>query len=75
MSKKKASYKLLLNKVVEVRFLDHIQNAQEPLTCTMWGRVVVVKPKHIVVRAWEAVDNNDDYTLLTSAIESIRELV
>lgn len=40
------------NQIVQVEFYDHVEDDSEPWLQTVWGRVVEVKPKHIVIHSW-----------------------
>jgi hypothetical protein len=73
-----------LNKVVLVEFDDHVQGAEAPVQCRVFGRVKSFDSKQAVLRYWEALcaesatgfdnDNEEVLTLLQSAITSVKVL-
>ena len=67
--------------IVEVCFLDHCQNAKEPLEFVAWGRVVRINKKSIALQTWGHPDNlecdtqTEGYCLIKSCFtKSVRVL-
>lgn len=45
-----------LGYIVEVEFLDHSQDDlenTEPMTCRVWGKLIKITPKVLVIQTWE----------------------
>lgn len=68
-----------VGKIVECTFDDHAMNS--PLIdCTVWGQVVYVDDKCLVVRAWrcngmpEGDSNHENFTILKVAVKAFRVL-
>lgn len=67
--------------LLEVRFLDHVEDGDEPMTCTVWGRVMAVGRTHLNIVGWEVDadpatkrDNQRTWTILRSTITWARRL-
>ena len=68
--------KLRKDQVVAVEILDHCENHDVPMPCTVWGKVVKVADNYFTVRCWEvrepSHDNNcTDYTIVKSCVTSV----
>ena len=69
-----------LGKLAEVRFYDHVtgEDIMEAAVCVVWGRIIHVSNRAIVVQHWETDSctdvNSGNNVLLCSAIYEIREL-
>lgn len=70
-----------LGRVVEIRFLDHVSSSsetQEPLLCTIWGKIVHEDWQSIRVQTWVTDDNDNNnaefIVLVRAAVVSIRPL-
>ena len=64
-------------KVVEIKFLDHVEDGDKPLLFSVYGRITDVHRKYVVIAAWigEEVDHNTKYwTILKSTIQEWYEL-
>ena len=69
--------------VVEVEFLDHVEDGGPPLCFRVYGRVAVVSRKHVEILAWAHADhdeaagdpNEKRFTIVRSAIISLRKLI
>jgi len=42
--------------IVEVEFLDHVEDGNEPIAFTAYGRLVDVQRKFIIVESWAYFD-------------------
>ena len=68
-----------LGKIVEVVFDDHAMNSPI-IECCVWGKLIHIDEKCIVVKSWEcdkenhADPNNEMFTILRSAISSFKAL-
>ena len=69
--------------VVEVEFLDHVEDSGEPLRFTVYGRISGVHRKHLVIDSWAYTDdassgdadsNVKRWTILRSTIVNAWEL-
>ncbi len=61
--------------IVEVEFLDHVEDGSEPISFTVYGRVRQVHRKYVVIEGWAYTDhkipcdsNVKFWTLLRSTI-------
>jgi hypothetical protein len=61
--------------IVEVEFLDHVEDSDSPLTFTVFGRIVDVQRKFLVIESWTYSDpktpkdsNNKTWVILRSTI-------
>jgi len=68
-----------IGKIVECTFDDHAMNS--PLIeCTVWGQVVYVDDKCLVVRSWrcngmaDGDSNHENFTVLKVAVKEFRVL-
>lgn len=66
------------DQLVEVQFLDHAEDSDEPMLFTVWGKIQKVARRHIVIDAWAGADddnvNRKSWSIIRSAIQSSREL-
>lgn len=65
-----------VGKFCTVIFADHAMN-NPVIECQVWGKLVHVDEKQIVVRAWECrgqglESNNENFSLLISTISSFK---
>jgi len=58
---------------VEVHFMDHVEDGHKLLPCTVWGRLIKVTAKALVVRSWEAkgVHNSKDWAIARSTVQDL----
>ena len=69
--------------VVEVEFLDHVEDSSTPLLFTLYGRIVKVDRKYLVVESWSYTDRDGDdgdtnvktWTIVRSTITQAWRLV
>ena len=66
-----------IGSVLEVRFMDHVEDGHKLLPCTVWGRLIKVTSKALVVRSWEADGrhNSKDWAIARSTVRSLHVLV
>lgn len=67
--------------IVAVRFLDHVQDGDEPIEFIVFGRVHAVKRTHLVIASWVYADptiptdaNELVWTIVKSAVTQIQHL-
>lgn len=72
------SHKVKANTLVSIVFDDHVQGADEPMRCVVFGRVHSCNPKAITVKSWDyyvptpALDHNiETFTILQSTIAKL----
>jgi hypothetical protein len=81
MSKKRP----VIGDIVEVVFWDHAENSKDALLFEVFGRIMGITSKAILVRSWGYVkevdragdgntDNENSYAIVKKAIDSIRVL-
>lgn len=64
--------------IVEVEFLDHAEDGDQPERFTVWGRVAKAGIKHVVIESWgythpEPDDNDENtkrWTIVRAAIQA-----
>lgn len=73
--------RLRKGQLVAVEFIDHVQHSNEPLTFVVYGRLLQVDRRSLVVGCWcyaeprKKFDHNvDRYTIVRSAITKITHL-
>jgi hypothetical protein len=58
--------------ILAVTFWDHTEDAQEPMLCTAYGRLVRENEQSLTLNAWVGSDdhphNNKFYTLLKATV-------
>lgn len=66
----------LKEKIVEVYFYDHVENARAVVGCHVWGRLIGVTDKDICLCVWEGPDhdNSSFVGIVKAAISCIHEL-
>ena len=65
--------------IVELTFLDHVQNAEEPMEFLLYGVISKLCKKYIVVQVWAHPDldvdgNTELYTIVRSCVTKSRIL-
>jgi hypothetical protein len=78
----KESQKIKVGDIVEVEFLDHVEDGDEPFLFIVWGKVAVNKRKHYEILCWahaeksvEAWPHNEKrFTIVKGAITRISKL-
>jgi hypothetical protein len=62
--------------IVQVTFLDHCQGSRSPVKCKVYGRLIKVTPKKLVVRCWNAkgVHNCEEFCVVASTVTDIKYL-
>lgn len=68
--------------LVEIEFLDHVEDGAEPLRFRVYGRVAVNGRRHFEVLSWAYADrdegggdpNEKRFTIVKSAINHVRKL-
>jgi len=73
-----------LNSVVEVRFVDHVENADELAPVVLYGKLIKKTKLHIVVETWSNPDPKEQekysdkdvtkYAIIKKAITEIFQL-
>jgi len=65
--------------IVSVKFWDHCQDSLDPVSCTVWGKVVHTTPLSVSIICWEVEDeegqvgyNNTIFTILLSCIIKVK---
>ena len=58
----------LLGKAVRIRFLDHAEDANEPIVCVVWGMVVKETDESFTISCWDLPDVGDECRSLNSKI-------
>ena len=78
--------RLRKGQIVEVRFLDHVENAAKPIAFVVFGELTAISPKAITVASWSYEDkalrkerkyaesNEVSFTIVRAAITRIRQL-
>ena len=70
--------------VVEIHFLDHVEDSHEPLLFYLYGRLIKVDKKYVVVESWafpkvggaeEGSENVKTFTIVCSTIEQLIKLI
>ena len=65
--------------IVEVEFLDHVEDGAEPISFKVWGMLVVKGKKHFEILSWaysdqkevENPDNEKRWTIVRSAVTKV----
>jgi hypothetical protein len=71
--------------LVEVRFLDHVEDGEDPIEFLVWGRVRRTSRVAYAVESWayadpledeadHGIENRKVFTIVKSAIKAIRPL-
>ena len=68
--------------VVAITFLDHCEDSDRPIRCTVSGRVLYKRPTYWVVESWIAHMgsgkdrdcNNKRFTILSAIVEKVVKL-
>lgn len=68
-----------MGEIVEVQFYDHFWGGKDELGIhKIWGRLIEVTWQKLVLRVWEADDNEDEHqefaSIVRSTIVSIRPM-
>jgi hypothetical protein len=69
--------------VVEVEFLDHVEDGGEPYAFLVWGVVAVNGKKHYEILSWAHVDGNVEtmpsnekrWTIVKAAVTRITKMI
>lgn len=69
-----------IGRIIEVEFLDHVWGERKDIyTCRVWGKLIDVDDKQIILQVWESdisqIDESEFTNLVKSAIVAIRPLV
>lgn len=71
-----------IGRIIEVEFLDHVwgeEKEKEIYSCRIWGKLIDVDNKQIIVQMWESnkspTDEPEFAHLVKSTITAIRPLV
>jgi len=66
----------VIGDVIEVQFVDHVEDSHRLMHTTVWGRVIKISSKRLVVRSWEAEGKHNckDWAIVRSTIESVSVL-
>jgi hypothetical protein len=62
--------------IVEVEFLDHVEDGDAPLTFKVWGKLVLANPEYLVLSSWaysfddphKNPDNEKQWVIVQGAI-------
>ena len=76
------SWSPAIGDVVEILFLDHVEDEHEPFPFFVYGRIAKITARAITVEAWANVDrpsppgdpNAKSFTIIKSTIERISKL-
>jgi len=72
-------FKRSIGSIVECTFDDHAMNAAV-IECTVWGKLVHVDAKQIIIKSWEcdkenhADPNNENFAIVKSCIKRFKIL-
>lgn len=69
-----------IGRIIEVEFLDHVWGEKKDVyTCRIWGKLIDVDDKQILVQMWESnkspTDEPEFACLVKSTIIAIRPLI
>ena len=67
-----------LNNIIEIQFLDHVEDGNSPIEFIVWGRVTKITKLAITVQSWSYADeketdenNTKIFTILKNAITKL----
>lgn len=69
----------ILGSIVRIGFLDHVEDADEPILCEVFGRIVKQTKDHIVICCWDLPDSKqtvrkNNWKIFSILRGAIREL-
>ena len=75
--------KISTGDVVEVEFLDHVEDGGEPLQFVVWGRLAWIGREHFEILSWahsepteyDQTYNEKRWSIVRSAVKRIKKLL
>ena len=69
----------IIGQIVRIGFLDHVEDADEPIVCEVFGRIVKQTKTHIVICCWDLRDvgpstRKNNWKIFSIVRSAIREL-
>jgi len=68
--------------IIKVTFIDHCEDGDRPMLCTVFGRLTKRAAKYMIIKSWEVAEggetdraNNKRWVIIRSCVKSIVRMV